>query len=165
MAVLGTARARAPVELSGQLQVAQGPLLFETGRTNHRTLKAWKAWGVQALRYCRALAGLIGSTASMMAFVFTAWSVTADLSWTSAFPGAGARCRTGSPGAQWERHYESPLTGCDLEVPPGAPEPSRFLDSAESIVAGVIVSAAKEAIAARSAVAAGPTGSRTRVAA
>lgn len=86
MAVLGTARARAPVELSGQLQVAQGPLLFETGRTNHRTLKAWKAWGVQALRYCRALAGLIGSTASMMAFVFAAWSVTADLSWTSAFP-------------------------------------------------------------------------------
>jgi hypothetical protein len=87
MAVLGTARARlAPVELSAQLQVAHGPLLFETRRTDGRTLEAWKAWCVQALRYCRALAGLIGSTASMLAFVFAAWSITADLSWTSAFP-------------------------------------------------------------------------------
>jgi len=86
MAVLGTARARAPVELSGQLQVAQGPLLFATGRTNHRTLEAWKIWWIDISRYCRALAGLIGSTASMLAFVFAAWSVTADLSWTSAFP-------------------------------------------------------------------------------
>ena len=86
MAVLGVARARAPVELSGQLQVAQGPFLFETEQTNHRTLEAWKAWCVGALRYCRALAGLIGATASMLAFVFAAWSITADLSWTSAFP-------------------------------------------------------------------------------
>ena len=87
MAVLGTARARlAPVELSAQLQVAQGPFLFETGQTNHRTLEVWRAWCLDISRYCRALAGLIGSTASMLAFVFAAWSVTADLSWTSAFP-------------------------------------------------------------------------------
>jgi hypothetical protein len=115
MAVLGTARAGlAPAELSAQLQVAQESFLFETGRTSYRTPEAWKAWWADILRYCRALAGLIGSTASMLAFVFAAWSITADLSWTSGFPWSRGPlshwltwCAVGAPlriAARWLAH-------------------------------------------------------------
>jgi hypothetical protein len=47
---------------------------------------AWKVWQAQALRGCRMLAGLLGAIVALLAFVFAAWSLTADLSWTSAFP-------------------------------------------------------------------------------
>jgi hypothetical protein len=84
-------RIRAPFAPAGvttdlRLQTVEGVIWPETGAHEGGQSTAWKTWYAQALRSCRMLAGLFGVVIAMTAFVFAAWSLTADMSWTSAFP-------------------------------------------------------------------------------
>ncbi|MGA2185665.1 MAG: hypothetical protein ABSH47_21820 [Bryobacteraceae bacterium] len=97
--------APAGVTTNLHLQTAEGVLWLETETHAGGQGAAWKEWYAQALRSSCMLAGLLGAVVAMMAFVFAAWSLTADLSWTSAFP-----WRTG-PLSHW-------LTWCAMGAPP-----------------------------------------------
>jgi hypothetical protein len=84
-------RLRAPFAPAGvttnlRLQTVEGVLSLETGTPLGGQNAAWKARCAHAMRSSRMLAGLFGAVLAMLAFVFAAWSLTAGLSWTSAFP-------------------------------------------------------------------------------
>jgi hypothetical protein len=69
-----------------RLQTVEGILSLEADGES----AVWRTRCAQALRGGRMLAGLSGAVMAMLAFVFAAWSITAGLNWTRAFPwGAG----------------------------------------------------------------------------
>jgi len=97
---------RAPLAPAGVasevlLQALEGILSLPAGTD----AGGWRtAWPTQALRISCLLAGLLAAIVAMLAFVFAAWSLTAGLNWTSAFPW------TTGPFSHW-------LTWCAIGTP------------------------------------------------